>query len=368
MVSETLEQKNNSSLMLPGQHAKWLYYGKQPIIVLDKNLSDVINNSIFLCDNEMCYGNIRLLEPNKITKTEFDDRLTQHLCTADEIKDMDMDSLYEYPFQWLGKMDTPKMWSFSGEKSLLNENIEFLNNETPTIFHRIEQESKSSIKDKLPERLIFNMKRLVQNKQWMPFAMHIHMEDNEVHRDIRLFIPKPIKSGVLTYDNAHKLHEKNELYGIVEVLKLSENTIEIKNTQNNDWLFFEGYNDENNIFIPLSKGIYTSTFSSNNKICITLKTDKLEINKQLLSDNKINADKFLEDEVDGYYIINSDGTNVSLKKIYRPGALPKLSSEEMSKICELREKHSIREICDKMNLSNATVYRYLNRTGSIYPK
>lgn len=135
-VSKEVSQIKNKGLLLPEQHSKWIYMGKQPIIVLDQELP--VDNAIYLMDKGWVYGVIRLVSSNKITIGDFLDRKQMHLVSDKELKLMDSNSLFEYPFQWIDKYDFPKRWVSPSEPSLITENIEFFNSQDE-VFYNLEK-------------------------------------------------------------------------------------------------------------------------------------------------------------------------------------------------------------------------------------
>ena len=97
------------ALRLWGEHAKWLWEGKQATIVLGRAYEGYTNRALYLADVNNCYGVIRLLPPNQITMDDFKKREQYHLIPEEEAQKMwgNKQILFEYPFTWITKFSNP---------------------------------------------------------------------------------------------------------------------------------------------------------------------------------------------------------------------------------------------------------------------
>jgi len=134
MKNQTKEKEmiKNNALLIPGNHAKLMFLGNQPLMVLDEDLSDKVNKELYLIDNEWCYGTLRILPPRKLSFKEFNHRKNLHLCTEDEIAEMDTTSLFEYPYQWIKKFETINRWKTLEGDDFKNK-IEIINEQKKTL-------------------------------------------------------------------------------------------------------------------------------------------------------------------------------------------------------------------------------------------
>lgn len=226
------------------------------------------------------------------------------------------------------------------------------------------EEGKAIDNTEIPLRMTANMKKITESKLWMPFVIHMHEEDGKLHKDFRMFIPHKNYGQVLGYGDAKELNKKQELNGILEGILISNDDIKIKQPQTSDWLFYEGIDDDGKIIIS-AHGLYTISKILPDEIEFILKSTKTDLNNDILKELKLEQTE--PTSFDGHFKLLLKDGKWTFDKFFRPGPMPKVSAEQISMICKLREKHSIKEISNVTGLSRAAVYTYLSKTSSLYP-
>ena len=243
-----------------------------------------------------------------------------------------------------------------------------------------------------PKRMQRNFKKIMNNKLWMPYVIHLHSIGRKTHRDVRLFVPDKITHKVLTYDDALALFKKGDLKGCLEGITLfTPATIEesnyadsshvrgtIKLTEPVDWLFFDGVTHRigtakthyPGVFIIISRGVYTIHEVTDHKIRIEFRSDKGDVNLKPLQMAKkegaptlIKPPKKLIDMTGEYSFhiahIGPQTWIMLFDKIKKAGQPVKVTGKILKQIIELTAKNeSRRSISLATGLSKNTVYRY----------
>lgn len=95
---------------LASPHGKLIYSGKQKKLLLGKQYRNKINKFVYVIENNVCYGIIRLKTPDKITLSELTELSKEHyVSNQDRIKWWGQKEVfYLYPFDVVELYDSPK--------------------------------------------------------------------------------------------------------------------------------------------------------------------------------------------------------------------------------------------------------------------
>lgn len=110
-VSEMqLESKSFWGLPLVAPHAELIWKGRKKALVKSKKFSVHIGEPLYLLQNQVCYGVIRLDSPVEISLKEFKELAPKHLVSEEERKDWwpDYKTLFYYPVIVDSRFATPR--------------------------------------------------------------------------------------------------------------------------------------------------------------------------------------------------------------------------------------------------------------------
>jgi len=95
---------------LASPHGKLIYSGKQKKLLLGKQYRNKINKFVYVIENSVCYGVIRLKTPDKITIAELSETSKEHyVSNNDRVKWWGQKEVfYLYPFDVVELYDSPK--------------------------------------------------------------------------------------------------------------------------------------------------------------------------------------------------------------------------------------------------------------------
>ena len=122
------EEESIEGIYLPAPHAQWIWGGKKSVIVKTKNYPEMVDKALYLLDKEYCYGIIRLLPPNKITRKQFEERRRFHLISDEEVKKWwgNPKEFWEYAFHWIERFEKPRRWKWQPGTQVFVKKVEFL--------------------------------------------------------------------------------------------------------------------------------------------------------------------------------------------------------------------------------------------------
>jgi phosphoribosyl 1,2-cyclic phosphate phosphodiesterase len=109
LISESLmEQREAIYLVHP--HGSLIWEGKKSLIVKSKFYKGEINKPLYLIEDNLCYGIIKLRLPDKITLEEFNSLKDRHLVSEEERSKWwpNKEVLYAYKFDIIKLFDFPK--------------------------------------------------------------------------------------------------------------------------------------------------------------------------------------------------------------------------------------------------------------------
>lgn len=141
-----IEQRDG--LFLEEPHAEWVWLGKQGMILLDKNYTEMVEVALYLCDSRFTYGVVRLHEPFKINFKEFKERQNIHL-----VSDADAEKWWPkkkdfwiYSFDWIKKFEKMERVNISNSPtSNALKNIEFLMDREFELIRNVKQYNPISL-------------------------------------------------------------------------------------------------------------------------------------------------------------------------------------------------------------------------------
>jgi phosphoribosyl 1,2-cyclic phosphate phosphodiesterase len=109
LVTETLTE-SREGIYLARPHGHLIYEGKKSLIVKSKFFKSEIGKILYLIEDSLCYGVIKLKIPDKIGLKEFDELREKHQITEEERKKWwpNKEILYSYGFDVIRMFDTPR--------------------------------------------------------------------------------------------------------------------------------------------------------------------------------------------------------------------------------------------------------------------
>ena len=104
------QSANFWGLLLVAPHAQLIWQGRKKAIVKSKKFVAHIGEPLYLLQNQVCYGVIRLDSPTEISLKEFNELAPKHLVSEEERKDWwsDYKTLFYYPVIVDSRFDPPR--------------------------------------------------------------------------------------------------------------------------------------------------------------------------------------------------------------------------------------------------------------------
>jgi phosphoribosyl 1,2-cyclic phosphate phosphodiesterase len=127
MVSECLTEQR-LGIYMAQPHGRLLYEGKKKLIVKAKHFKNEIGKLLYLIEDSLCYGIIRLHLPDKTSLAEFHALSKEHMISNEELKKWwpGKEVLYSYRFDIIKLFETPRKVSIpQGVQTFVRE-FEFL--------------------------------------------------------------------------------------------------------------------------------------------------------------------------------------------------------------------------------------------------
>lgn len=145
-VSQILSEAREGIYMVR-PHGSMIYSGDKSLIIKAKNYKNKIGKLLYLIEDSLCYGIIRLKMPDKIGVTEFNEFQKKHQVTDAERTKWwpNKEVLYSYPFDVIERFPKPKRVSVPQGVQTFVKDFEFL--------VEIEQEMIHNIKEYDPAKL-----------------------------------------------------------------------------------------------------------------------------------------------------------------------------------------------------------------------
>jgi len=146
MITKYLSE-NRNGIYLTSPQGKLISSGEKTLIIQNKNYKEMVNIPLYLIEDNLCYGVIKLEEPKLITLQEFKELQDKHKITDEERQKLwsSKEILFSYSFEILKTFPEPIPIIIPKTTQTFVENIEFLqegttaaiSGGTPTIFNPI---------------------------------------------------------------------------------------------------------------------------------------------------------------------------------------------------------------------------------------
>lgn len=108
LTEDLQESKEGIYLVYP--HGQYIWNGEKSLIVKSINFKDKVGKLLYLLEDSLCYGLIRLKSPDKVNLDEFKSLADKHKITDEERVKWwkGKEVLYAYPFDTVKMFQTPK--------------------------------------------------------------------------------------------------------------------------------------------------------------------------------------------------------------------------------------------------------------------
>ena len=109
-IELNVSAENYWGLPLVAPHAQLIWQGRKKAIVKSKEFRAHIGEPLYLLQNQVCYGIVRLDSPVEISLKEFNELAPKHLVSEEERKEwwLEYDKLYYYPVIIDKRFDPPR--------------------------------------------------------------------------------------------------------------------------------------------------------------------------------------------------------------------------------------------------------------------
>ena len=219
-ISQILSEAREGIYLTP-PHASMIYSGEKTLIIKGKFYKNKVNQLLYLIEDGLCFGIIRLKNPDKINLKEFTELEDKHKISDEDRKKWwpYKEILYAYEFDTVDLFDTPKRVSVPQGTQTFVKDFKFLTEE------QLIQDIKAYDPQKIETQILRDDWRIVNawyaSKKGGKKLKH-SLED--IINLARLIYLELKKRGTIFHPDKMKPHSK-DLYKIVSGYEMSINDL-----------------------------------------------------------------------------------------------------------------------------------------------